>query len=80
MVIVRPPSFTGGVKVTTTSPFPLVAVPIIGASDTVTGVIELLEAEAEPIPTAFVAVTVNVYATPFVKPVMVIGELPPVAV
>jgi len=43
-------------------------------------VIELLEAEAEPIPTAFVAVTVNVYATPFVKPVMVIGELPPVAV
>jgi hypothetical protein len=29
--------------------------------------------EAEPVPDAFVAVTVNVYAVPFVRPVIVHG-------
>ena len=60
-------------------PFPAVAVPIVGANGTVVGVTELLEADAELVPTAFVAVTVNVYAWPFVSPVTTIGELPPVA-
>ena len=32
-------------------------------------------AEALPVPMAFVAVTVNVYAVPLVRPVTVIGEL-----
>jgi hypothetical protein len=32
------------------------------------------------VPTEFVAVTVNVYEVPFVSPVTVIGEAPPVAV
>jgi hypothetical protein len=45
-----------------------------------TGVTLLLAALAGPVPLAFVAVTVNVYAVPFVKPVTVIGEDAPVAV
>ena len=40
---------------------PGVAVTLIGATGTVTGVAALLAAEAGPVPTAFVAVTVNVY-------------------
>jgi hypothetical protein len=55
-------------------------VPIVGASGTVAGVTELLVAEAELVPIAFVAFTVNVYAVPLFNPVIVIGELPPVAV
>lgn len=41
-------------------PLLLVAVPIIGASGTVAGVTELLVLDAVLVPTAFVAVTVNV--------------------
>ena len=44
------------------------------------GVTELLAADAVLVPAAFVAVTVNVYAIPFVRPRTVIGEDPPVAV
>jgi hypothetical protein len=41
----------------------------------------LLEtAEAAPVPTLLVAVTVKVYAVPFVSPLTVRGLLPPVAV
>lgn len=79
-VIAEPPLNTGGVKVIVASPSPLVAVPIVGASGTVAGVTELLALEAEPVPTALVAVTVNVYAVPFDKPVTVNGEDPPLAV
>jgi hypothetical protein len=46
----------------------------------VAGVAELLASEAVLVPIAFVAVTVNVYAAPFVSPVIVIGDEPPVAV
>ena len=59
-MIAEPPLNTGGVKVIIASPLPLVAVPIIGASGTVAGVTELLALEAVPVPTALVAVTVNV--------------------
>jgi hypothetical protein len=45
-----------------------------------TAVIELLAALAGPVPTALVAVTVNVYAVPVVKPVTTIGEDAPVPV
>jgi hypothetical protein len=38
----------------------LVAVTLVGAPGTVHDVIELLAAEADPVPTALVAVTVNV--------------------
>jgi hypothetical protein len=62
------------------SPFPRVAVPIVGAPGVVIGVAELLDAEAALVPTAFVAVTVNVYVVPFDKPVTMSGDEPPVAV
>lgn len=62
------------------SPLPRVAVPIVGASGTVAGVTELLAVEDALVPRALVAVTVKVYATPFVRPVTTIGEEPPVAV
>jgi hypothetical protein len=45
----------------------------VGASGTVTGVTEFDAADAEPVPTLFVAVTVKVYAVPFVSPVTVMG-------
>jgi hypothetical protein len=44
------------------------------------GVTELDAALAGPVPYAFVAITVNVYAVPFVKPLTVIGEETPVPV
>jgi len=53
---------------------------IVKILDGATGV-TLLEAPlAGPVPVAFVAVTVNVYAVPFVKPETVIGEDDPVPV
>ena len=66
---------TGAVKVIEALPFKRVAVPIVGASGVVAGVTELDAAEALPAPTPFIAVTVNVYAVPFVKPLTVQGLL-----
>ncbi len=54
--------------------------PIVGASGTVAGTIVLLGSEAKLDPSAFVAVTVKVYDTLFVRPVTVIDGLDPVAV
>jgi hypothetical protein len=79
-VIAEPPLLAGGVNDTVACPFPTVAVPIIGALGTVAGTTELLVADAVLVPTALVAVTVNVYVVPFVRPVMTIGDEPPVAV
>ena len=45
-----------------------------------TGVTELDAADALPVPTLFVAVTVNVYGVPLVRPETVIGEAVPVPV
>ena len=42
------------------------------------GVTGLVEVEAAPVPAALVAVTVNVYGVPFVRPVTVIGDDVPV--
>ena len=72
--------FAGGVNVTVISPLPLVAVPMVGASGTVAGIIELLVPEIVLVPTSLVAVTVNVYEVPFVRPVMTIGEEVPYAI
>jgi hypothetical protein len=55
-------------------------VPIVGASGTVAGVTVFVVADGVLVPIAFVAVTVNVYAWPFVRPVTVIGDEPPYAV
>ena len=75
-----PPLSVGAVKVTVASPLPRTADTLVGAPGTDNGVTELLAEEAVLVPTALVAVTVNVYAVPLVKPVIVIGEDPPVAV
>ena len=60
---------------------PRVAVPMVGASGTeMAGVTELLALDAALVLTLLVAVTVNVYEVPLLKPVTVIGEVVPVAV
>ena len=59
-VIVEPPLLTGALNVIVASPFPRVAVPIVGAPGVVAGTIELVVAEATPVPAELVAVTVNV--------------------
>jgi hypothetical protein len=53
---------------------------IYSTSNAAVGVTELLAALAAPVPKILVAVTVNVYAVPLVKPVTVIGDELPVAV
>jgi hypothetical protein len=60
-VIALPPSDTGAVKFTVACAFstPLV-VTTVGAPGTVAGVTSLEDADASPVPTAFVAVTVKV--------------------
>jgi hypothetical protein len=78
-VIAEPPFDTGAVNEIVACPFPLAAVTPVGASGTVDGVTELLVLDAILVPTEFVAVTVNVYDTPFVRPVIVMGVVPPVA-
>jgi hypothetical protein len=47
---------------------------IVGAPGAPTGVTLLEAVEAGPVPIPLVAVTVNVYAVPFVRPVTMIGE------
>ena len=75
-----PPLFAGAEKATDADAFPGVATTDVGTSGTETGVTELDAALAGPVPPAeFVAVTVNVYAVPFVRPVTVIGDAEPVA-
>ena len=59
---------------------PAVAVTLVGEPGVVIGIIALLDPEATLVPTALVAVTVNVYVVPFVSPVIVNGDEPPVAV
>ena len=61
-------------------PLPATAVTPVGAFGVVAGVTALLVPEAVLVPIALVAVTVKVYVVPFVKPVTVIGDVPPVAV
>lgn len=63
----------GGVNVTVACPIPAVAVPIVGALGSVEGVTEFDALEEALVPRALVAVTVNVYAVPFVSPVRMTG-------
>ena len=70
-----------GVKVTDAAWRPVWAPETpVGAFGTVVGVPGALELEALPVPEALVAVTVNVYVVPLVRPVIVIGDEPPLAV
>jgi hypothetical protein len=57
-----------------------VAVTPVAAPGAETGVTEFDAVDAVLVPTAFVAVTVKVYAVPVFNPVMMIGDEPPVAV
>ena len=77
-MIAEPPLLLGAEKVIVASPLPRTALTLVGAPGTVAGVTLFEADEADPVPTAFVAVTVNVYAVPLVRPVTVIGEAPPV--
>jgi hypothetical protein len=70
----------GAVKLTVACPLPSTAVPIVGAPGTDAGTTLLDGAEAIPAPFTFAAVTVKVYAVPFVNPVTTIGLAVPVAV
>jgi len=79
-VMALPPLEPGAENVIVASPFPRVAVPIVGAPGTVDGTTELLVPEEILVPNSFVAVTVNVYVVPFVKPVTIIGDVPAVPV
>ena len=76
------PPFDGAVQLTTADAFPADATTPVGAPGAVgaDGVTALDGADGAPVPTAFVAVTVNVYAVPFVSPVTVIGLDAPVPV
>jgi hypothetical protein len=76
-VIVEPPLDEGAVKATETLALPAVAVPIVGAPGTVAGVAEFEAEDGAPVPTALVAVTVQVTGVPLVSPVTVSGEVVP---
>ena len=73
VVIAASPLLAGAVNVTVASPLTPVAVAVtmVGASGAPAGVTDVEAAIL--IPTALVAVTVNVYAIPLVSPVTVIG-------
>src|SRR5712691_6817563 len=74
-----PPLEAGAFQASVTLEFPAVAVSPVGAPGTVAGVTALEAADAGPVPTALVAVTVNVYLSPLDRPVTVIGLAVPVA-
>jgi hypothetical protein len=76
--MVLPPSKAGAVNATDTDALLGVAVPIVGASGTVTG-IALAETLGLPCPTSLTADTLKLYDTAFVSPMtvaLVNGEVP----
>jgi hypothetical protein len=82
-VIAEPPSDAGGVNVTVACPFPAVAATPVGAPGAVVteaGVTWFDTLDGTLVPAEFVALTVKVYAVPFVSPETVIGLPAPVAV
>ena len=58
-MIALPPSELGSLKATVALALPAVAAPMVGALGTVAGVTLLEPAEAAPVPTELVAVTVK---------------------
>src|SRR4051794_9745854 len=73
------PLDVGAVQVTVADAAPATAVTAPGAPGFPDGVTGALGVLAAPGPTAFVAVTVNVYAVPFVRPPTTADRAPPVA-
>jgi hypothetical protein len=79
-VIALPPFEPGADQLTVTISSPGMPDTEVGAPGTVRGVTAEEAEEAEPVPTALVAVTVKVYDVPLVRPVTTIGEAEPVPV
>jgi len=75
-----PPLAAGALKLTVACVFPATADTPVGAPGTILGVTLLDAPDALLVPTVLVAVTVNVYAVPFVKPVTVMGLVEPLPV
>jgi hypothetical protein len=75
-VIGEPPLLAGAVHDTTAAVSAADAVTLVGAPGTVRGVTAALATEAGDVPAPFVAVTVNVYAVPLVRPVTVADAAP----
>jgi hypothetical protein len=77
-VIADPPLNAGVDHVTVALVSPILAATFVGASGAVAGVTEFEALDAVLVPTALLAVTVNVYVVPLFNPVIVIGDEPPV--
>jgi len=71
--VMRLPLLAPGVNATVADPFPGVAVTLAGAAGAAAGVAAPDGADGKLGPLAFVATTVHVYASPFVKPATVTG-------
>lgn len=69
-VIGLPPSLTGAVQETVPNPTPATAFTAVGAPGGPVGVAGFEGVDGAEVPAALVAVTVTVYAVPFVKPVI----------
>src|SRR4051794_5089833 len=78
-VIAEPPFERGAANVTSACVLPAAAIGSVGAPGRVAGVTLFEGADASPVPTALVAVTVNVYAVPLVSPLTMMGEAVPPA-
>ena len=76
-VIVEPPVDAGGFQLTEACVLPAVAETLVGAPGTVAGVTVLEGVDALLPPTLLVAMTVNVYAVPLIRPVTVAVRVPP---
>ena len=70
-MIADPPLLTGALQVNETCVLPEVPATEVGALGTVRGVTAAETVDVAPVPAALVALTLNVYAVPFVKPVTV---------
>ncbi len=78
--VIAEPLADAPLKVTTAFDEPATAETVVGAVGTPAGVTAADALEALPVPAAFVAVTVKVYAVPLARPVTVIGDAEPVPV
>jgi hypothetical protein len=76
-VIAAPPSLTGAVNVIVACKSPAVATTEVGASGTVTVATAFDGSDGSELPAALFAITVNVYVSPDVNPVTVMGDETP---
>jgi hypothetical protein len=79
-VIATPPLLVGGPKLTVAARLPAAAETAVGAPGTVPGITLVDGADAGPVPAELVAVTVNVYAVPLVRPPTTSGLAEPDAI